>query len=257
MDTQDITDKLKRAYMSMVVTLDDLIEKEDKSLREALGIARQKLSEWNELSHEEVEKISEEIQKDLISFNEGLKGARHSFRETLALDARYLEDSTLDTLSQIANKTTLEIIQFNQNLKESAEEATEERHEQEHHQHHQWDSEHEMWLLDIAMWQKEHQQAEVKLLAIQDAIRGQAILLQEHSQTIRAHQHIDHQHETTMASVEKDQTNEIAEQNDEANQQTHEQMQLTHDNQAQLHEEIKFHHRGVMVLIDKVYTLIR
>ena len=257
MDTQDITDKLKRAYHSMVVTLDDLIEKEDKSLKEALDIAKNKLSEWNELSHDEVEKISDEIKKDLNSFNKGIKGARHSFRESLALDARFLEEATLDKLNKIANKTTFEILEFGKNLKKAAENATEEHHEQEHHQHQQWDSDHEMWLLDVTMWQKEHQQAEEKLLAIQEAIRKEAISLQEHSQTIRAHQHIDHQHETSMASVEKDQTSEVAEQKDEANEQVHEQMKHIHENQAKLHQDFKQHHRGVMVLIDKLYSQIK
>ncbi|MGK0272681.1 MAG: hypothetical protein ACI88H_003354 [Cocleimonas sp.] len=257
MDAQNLTDKLKRAYHGMVDSLDHLVDKEGKSLKEALVLSKKKLSEWNELSHEEVEKISAEIQQDLISFSEGMEGVRASFRETLALDARYLEDTTLEKINKIANKTTFEIIQFNKNLKEAAEEATEELHEELHHQHQQWDSEHDMWLLDVALWQKEHQQAEVKLLAIQDAIREQAISLQEHSQTIRAHQLKDHQHETTMASVVKDKTSQIAEGQNELNQQTHEQMKHTHDIQDQLHQEIKYHHRKVMVLIDKLYEKIK
>ena len=257
MDTHDISDKLQKAYHSMVVTLDELIDKEGKSLQEALDISKHKLSQFKELSHDEVEKISSEIKQDLSSFGEGVEGVRHSFREALALDARSLEESTLEKLNQIANKTTLEIIEFNQNLKQAAAEATEEFYEQEHDQHQLWDSENEMWLLDIDMWQKEHHLAEEKLIAIQDAIREQAVSLQEHAQTLRAHQHKIQQHESTMASFEKDPSNQVAEEKEEANQQEHKQMKKTHEIQAQLHQEIKFHHQKVMVLVDKLYAQIR
>lgn len=114
-----------------------------------------------------------------------------------------------------------------------------------------------MWLVDIDMWQKEHQNSEEKILGIQNTIRQHGVGLQEHSQTIRAHQHHNHQHETTMTSVEKDQSNENAAEHDAASEQTHQQMQQLHEAQAKIHQDIKLQHKDVVILIDKLYNLLR
>lgn len=257
MDTQDITSKLQRAYHSMVDILNDLVEKEGKSLKEAVGVAQQKLSGWEELTREEVEKVSAEVKQDLSSLDESLHKARQSFRDQLVLDTRYLKETSLDKLNQIADKATLELAQFREDLREKSEDVTEDKHETEHHQHQQWDSEHAMWLDDIAVWEREYKEAGEKLLVIQDGIRQHGVALQEHAQTIHAHQARDHEHETVMAAVERDQSNETAAGGDTSREEAHKQMQHVHEKHANFHQEIKQQHKETMVLIDKLYKQIK
>jgi len=253
MKTQDISNKLQRAYHSMVENLEHLIKEEGKTFREGVNIAEQKLSEWEELSVEEVSKIRDEVLDDLETIGEVAESIRKSTMEKLELDELYLKDIAFEKLFQVANKSTADIIEFRGNLKKQAEEATEQLHENEHHDHQQMDSEHAAWLLDITMWQKEHFKAEEKLLAIQDRIRQHGIALQEHAQTIRAHQQIEKQHEASMTAVEKDMSNENSEEKNAANEDAHATLEHVHENQRRLHGDIKKHHREAMVLIEKLY----
>lgn len=257
METKNIERKLEHAYHNMVESLEHLVMNEGKTLKEGLQIAEQKLFEWEELSNEEVTKIKGEVINDLAKMGEVAESIRKSFHEKLELDELYLKDVLLDKLSKIANQSTFDIIEFRETLKKQAEEASEQLHEDEHHDHQQMESEHALWLNEITLWQKEHQEAEEKLLAILDTVRENAVALQEHAQTIRAHQLTAHQHEATMALVEKDQTSEIAEEKNETNEQAHERMAYTHKNQARLHQKIKEHHRQAMVLIEKLYKLVK
>lgn len=262
MDTEDITKKLQRAYHSMVDVLDDLtekdlIEQEGKSLKEAVELAQLKLSDWKELTREEVEKVSTEVKQDLSSLGETLYEARQVIREKLALDAEYLKETSLDKLNQIADKAALELAQFREDLREKVEDVTEDEYETEHHEHQQWDSEHAMWLDDIAVWEKEHQEAEEKLLVIKDRIHQQGVALQEHAQTIRAHQARDHEHETVLADAERDLSNESATDKEAASEKTHEQIRHVHENHASFHQKIKQQHKEAMVLINQLYKQIK
>jgi len=256
MQTQDINNKLQRAYHSMVENLEHLIKEEGKTFREGVDIAEQKLSEWEELSVEEVSKIRDEVLDDLETIGEVAESIRKTTMERLELDELYLKDVVLEKLFQVANQSTADIIEFRENLKKKAEEATEQLHEDEHHDHQQMESEHSAWLLDITMWQKEHFEAEEKLLVIQDRIRQHGIALQEHAQTIRAHQQKNKQHETSLSAVEKDMSNENAAEKNTTNEDAHATMGNVHENQGHLHKDIKKHHREAMVLIEKLYKLV-
>jgi len=256
MQTQDISNKLQRAYNSMVENLEYLIKEEEKTFREGVEIAEQKLSEWEELSAEEISKIRDEVLDDLETIGEVAESIRKATMEKLELDELYLKDAALEKLFQVANQSTADIIEFRENLKKHAEEATEQLHEDEHHDHKRMESEHSAWLLDIAMWQKEHFEAEEKLLAIQDRIRQHGVALQEHAQTIHAHQQEEKQHEASMSAVEKDMSNKNAEEKNAANEDAHVTMEYVHENQGYLHNDIKKHHREAMVLIEKLYKLL-
>jgi DNA-binding MarR family transcriptional regulator len=140
MDTEEITKKLQRAYHSMVDVLDDLIEKgliekEGKSLKEAVELAQLKLSDWKELTREEVEKVSTEVKQDLSSLGKTLYEARQVIREKLALDAEYLKETSLEKLNRIADKASLELAQFREDLCEKTEENKDDEHETAHREH--------------------------------------------------------------------------------------------------------------------------
>ena len=257
MDTRNITNKMQRAYQSMVDSLEELVDIEGKNLKEALELAQQRLTEWGELSREEVVKVSNEVKQDLGSLGKTLREARQSFRDNLAQDAEYLKETSLDKLDKIADKTMVELAEFMEVLNTKVKEAVENKHEIEHHAHQKWDREHAMWLDDITLWHKEHQQAEEKLLTIQDSIRQQSEALQEHAQTIRAHQAREHEHEVTMADVEQNMNNKKAIEHDTVSEQAHEQLQHVHENQAKLHQEIKQKHKKTIVLVEKLYKKVK
>jgi len=206
-----------------------------------------------ELTREEVEKVSTEVKQDLSSLGKTLYEARQVIREKLALDAEYLKETSLEKLNQIADKASLELAQFREDLREKTEENKNDERETEHHEHQQWDSEHAMWLADIAVWERERQEAEEKLLAIQDGIRQHGEALQEHAQIIRAHQASEYEHEVVMAAAMQDQSHEVAAKGDASSQETHKQMQHVHENHASFHQKIKQQHKETMALINKLY----
>jgi hypothetical protein len=251
MDTHDFTDKLQRAYHSMVDMINISVEVEEKSVDEAFDIAKEKMSQWEELTSHEVEKISTEIKLDLTSLVETLAEAKHAYGEQLSLDTLYLKERSLEKLTQIADKTTLELAEFKRNLEEKVQVATEEQSEHDHHQHQQWDSEHAMWLDDIAMWQKEHEKMQDTLYAIQDRIQQHGMAIDKHAEKIRAHQVEEHRHEVVMAAAEQDKN--ITDKQLTESQHSHERMKGTHNKQAKLHQKIKQHHKDVMVLLTKLH----
>jgi gas vesicle protein len=65
MKAQELNEKMKNAYQNMVEVIETLVDTEGKTLKEAVEIAEEKLSDWQELSREESQKISAEVQSDL------------------------------------------------------------------------------------------------------------------------------------------------------------------------------------------------
>jgi len=251
MDTRDFTDKLQRAYHSMVDMINISVEVEEKGIDEAFDVAKEKLSQWEELTSHEVEKISTEVKLDLVSLVETLTEAKHAYGEQLALDTLYMKERSLEKLAQIADRTTIDLAEFKRDLEQKVQVATEEQCEQDHHQHQQWDSEHAMWLDDIAMWEKEHQKMQDTLSAFQDGLHQHGKAIEKHVKAIRTHQAEEHQHEIAMAATEKDRN--ITDQNLTESQHSHGKMRKTHNKQAKLHHKIKQHHKDVMVLMVKLH----
>ncbi len=251
MASQD--NKLQRAYERMVDMVADLVDVEGKTLKEALEVARHKLSEWESLTREEVDKIADEVAKDVRSFSQALTEVRDAVQEKLAIDSIYVTESVLKMLSKIADRTTVELASFTEELKARARASTEEAHEQAHREHRQFESEHALWLDEIEIWQREHEQAESRLMAIQEAIRQHGEALQAHAQAIRAHQARDHEHEVDMAQYERDPDNEQVSEKDLDDDLMHHEMTQEHRKQAQWHQQLKQHHHEVMALIEKLY----
>jgi hypothetical protein len=251
MDTQKFTSKLQRAYHSMIDMVNVLVDVEYKSVDEAIEIAEEKLSEWEDLSSHEIEKISAEIKQDLKTLVETLSEAKQAYAEQLALDTLYLKERSLDKLAKIADKTTLELAEFKRDLKEQVQVVTDDQYEHNHHQHQQWESEHAMWLDDIAIWQKEHQQIREILYAIHEGIYEHGMTIGKHAEMIRAHQQEEYQHEAFMAATE--QGKKTDNQQDAEYQCRHKKMQDTHEEQTRLHQKIKQHHKDIMVLVKKLH----
>lgn len=256
MDAKDLEKKLQRGYAEMVKNIGEFVEQEGKSLKEAVEAAEDKLSEWEELTREEVTKISSEVRNDLSHFGETWNEAKAYFQERLSLDAEYLKSSIWDQLSGIANKATLDFIEFQKDLQERVDTIVEDFHQDEHKQHKKWHSEHALWLDEVALWQKENKQAEEMLIAIQDAVRDRAVLLPQHEQAIRLHEEVDHKHEKTLAGTESDPSSEVKREENTPEDEDHVEMQELHKEQYDLHMRLKKEQREMMVLINRLNKLL-
>ncbi len=256
MKTPELNEKMKRAYENMVETIETLVDKEGKTLKEAVEIAEEKLSNWQELTKEESQKIITEVKSDLKSIGETLNGAKEAYKEQFKLDAAYLTESIWEKLSKAADVGTEEFLAFTENLKETVDELRLEDHEREHKDHLRWSSDHEFWLDEIELWKKDHQRALEKLQAIEENIKKHTDLLEEHAQAIRAHEELDHQHEEVIAANELDPTSEVIEVKDEKEAKIHNQEKEEHAKHAALHDTLKKGHRKTMALINHLYEQV-
>ncbi|HIO91613.1 MAG TPA: hypothetical protein EYG68_02070 [Leucothrix mucor] len=255
MENKDFERKLQRGYEEMLDNVRNFIEKEGKTVKDAVNASEDKLSEWGELTREEVFKISQEVRDDVGHFGETWNEAKDYFHERLSLDADYIKDSVWDKLSGIANNATLDFIEFQKDLQERVEGIAEDFHQDEHQEHNVWRSDREFWLVEIDLWQQEHKKAEEKLNAIAKNIDQHGELLQQHVQTIRLHEEVDHKHEETLAAVEKDPSSKVRQDKNAEGDKEHEQMRDLHKEQTVFHAKLKEEHRKSMVLIEKLYKL--
>jgi hypothetical protein len=118
MDTKAVQKTLQKAYQSMLAHIEELVDQDKKPLKEAFKEAEEKLSEWRELSREEVEHISTEIKSNLSDVGEASHQLNQSLKDNLSLDASYLADSIWNSLSKVADKTRIELSEFDKELRE-------------------------------------------------------------------------------------------------------------------------------------------
>jgi hypothetical protein len=256
MEAQELNKKMKRAYENMVDTIESLVDKEGKTLKEAVEIAEKKLSDWQELTKEESQKIIDEVKSDLKSIGETLNGAKEAYKEQFKLDAAYLTESIWEKLSKAADVGTEEFLAFTESLKERVQEIRMDDHASEHKEHLRWSSDHGFWLDEIELWKKDHQRALEKLQAIEARIKKHNDLLEEHAQAIRAHEALDHEHEEVMAANELDPTSKIVEAKDDKESIIHNQERQEHAKHAALHDSLKKDHRKMMALINHLYEQV-
>jgi len=223
MTTETLKEKLQHTYQSMLETIEVLVNKEGKTIREAFDHAKEKLSEIEELSREEIQEISDTVKQDLQSFGDVLVEATDSYKEKMKFDLAYISDSLLDTFTKIADSSTAQLIEFKNKIEQEAREASMDEHTKEHREHQSWHSDHALWLDEISLWKKDHQTALDKLQQIEQAIKQHSNALDEHAQVIQFHEAEDKKHEQAMAETEKDPTSQVLEQQDEAEQTTHQQ----------------------------------
>lgn len=251
----DITlqEKLQRAYHDMLENVEDMVEKEGKSIREAFYKAEDKLGEWEQLSKEEVQKVSDEVKRDLVSLGETLEGAKAAFREQIQFDKRYLAEATWHKLSSIADKSTVQLIQLQKTLEENVREITREEHDSKRHQHQHWHSDHALWLDDVAKWERTHTEATEKLAEIQYVLDQQVIALEEHKQSILAHEAIAQQHEHRMEDAERDPMNQRIKEQELHDNVLHVEEKALHQQQEDFHHRMKRYHLKTMILLNTLH----
>ena len=243
MEDKDFEKKLQRGYQEMINHITDFIEKEGKTVKEAVDAAEDKLSEWGELTREEVLKISNEVRHDIGHFGETWEEAKTYFHKKLSFDAEYLKESVWDRLSSLANNATLDFIEFQKDLQQRVGDVVDDLYAGDSQDQSDYHNDHETWLTEIYLWQQEYKDAEDKLATMTQALHSHAEQLQQHAQEVRLHIKETKKHEnTSITSDEKEN------QGEEKNK--------SHQQQADLHLKLKEEQQQAIILIDKLHKLL-
>lgn len=109
-------DKLIKAYSEFMQHLHETMEDTLHSFSEALEISKQKTSESNELTDEELDKVSGYVQRDIEHAAQGLehKADSDSLSEWFKFDVELIEKLTLDAFLSVADKTRIELEKIKQ-----------------------------------------------------------------------------------------------------------------------------------------------
>ena len=162
MDSKDVQEKLQKAYHSMLESVEELVDKDKKPLKEAFAEAEEKLSEWRELTREEVDHISEELKSNLSEMGEVTHRLNQSIKQTLSFDASYLADSIWNRLSKLADHTAVELSEFSEDLRHHM--ATDASTYSEQQQN---------WFNDAMQWQGDYEIALKRLDKVRAEVRKQ------------------------------------------------------------------------------------
>ena len=188
MDTKAVQEKLQNAYRSMLEDVEELVDKEKKPIKEAFAEAEEKLSEWKELSREEIDHISAELKSNLKEIGEVSNYLNESLNETLKVDAAYIASNFWETLSNIvdkaADKTIIELSEFNENLQQKT--VTDESNYSAQQKH----------LLDDAQsWLADYENSLSQLTEIRSNIRKQMREVKSYRKSIEKDQAKQSQHD--------------------------------------------------------------
>ena len=160
METKTVQEKLQDAYKSMLEHIEELVDKDKKPLKQAFEEAEEKLSEWRELSREEISHISDELKSNLSEVGEVSHYLNKSLKETLSFDARYLASSIWSSLSKVADQTAVELSELGDSLRSHTVTDAANYSEQQKH-----------WAEDATQWQADYKNALAQLNEIRADIR--------------------------------------------------------------------------------------
>lgn len=160
MDTKIVQEKLQDAYKSMLEHVEELVDKDKKPLKQAFEEAEEKLSEWRELSREEISHISDELKSNLSEVGEVSHYLNKSLKETLSFDASYLASSIWSSLSKVADQTAVELSELGDSLRSHTVTDASNYSEQQKN-----------WAKDATQWQADYKNALAQLDEIRADIR--------------------------------------------------------------------------------------
>ena len=108
--------KLIDAYADFMIHLDDTMRETLHSFADALEISKQKISESNKLSDEEINILSTYVKRDVeqAAFGLSAKADNDSLSNWFKFDVELLENFTLDAFLSVADKTRIELAKIEQ-----------------------------------------------------------------------------------------------------------------------------------------------
>jgi len=184
MDSKEVQDKLQKAYHSMLENIEELVDKDKKPLKQAFTEAEEKLSEWSELTREEIDHISDELKSNLSDMGDVTHKLNQSIQQTLSFDASYLADSIWNRLSKLADHTAIEFAEFTEDLRQHM--ATDASTYSEQQQN---------WFNDAMQWQGDYEAALKKLDKLRAEVRKQIRETTKYSKAIISDKTNQEQHD--------------------------------------------------------------
>lgn len=108
--------KLINAYLDIMAHLYEAMDDTLHTFAEKLEIAKEKILKVSDLTHEEVDKVSGFVQRDLEQAAQGLseKADKDSLGEWFKFDIELIENFTLDAFLSLADKTRIELAKLEQ-----------------------------------------------------------------------------------------------------------------------------------------------
>jgi hypothetical protein len=114
------TDKLVQAYNRMMERVRRAVEEaESKTLptiRQSVEKARETAVELEELTHDEAEKVAYYLKRDMQDAGRHLSESSHELADWLRFDIDRIEDQLLDLFSRVADRTSLEWLELQEEL---------------------------------------------------------------------------------------------------------------------------------------------
>ena len=121
-DEQSIHEKWLNAYDDMMARVRTAIdEAEEGTLPVVTGFihkARDTAVELGELTRDEAEKVAYYLQRDIQDAGKHLAETGHELGDWLRFDVHQIEERLLEMLTQVADRTRLEMLQFEQDVDE-------------------------------------------------------------------------------------------------------------------------------------------
>lgn len=121
-DDKSLRDKWLAAYDDMMARVRTALEEaEESTLPKVSGFidkARDTAVELEELTVDEAEKVAYYLKRDIQDAGRHLAETGHELGDWLRFDAHQIEDRFLEMLSMVADRTRLEMLQFEHDVEE-------------------------------------------------------------------------------------------------------------------------------------------
>jgi len=121
-DDKSTREKWLAAYDDMMMRVKTAMEEAEEStlpvLQRFIRNARDTAVELEELTKEESEKIAYYLQRDMQDAGKHLAETGHELGDWLRFDMDLIEDRLLSVLAMVADRTSLEMMQFEHDIKE-------------------------------------------------------------------------------------------------------------------------------------------
>ncbi len=256
MEIELLNKQLHYAYQTLVDTVEELVIEDGKSLYQALDSAEEKLSEWGELSKEDVQEISKELKHNLQSLlGEHINEAKGSLKEEFKQHAAFVTDDIWDQLWKIMYTNAVQLLSTEKNLEEQLLEIRSSKYLINIPEHSQWNSDYELWLTEIALWEIQDAKAFNKLDEINKAIKQYSNMLGEHAKVIHANEVRGHAHEKVMSIAKQHPNIHVIDSLDNKENAIRVKKRQDHTQHTKLHNSMKKHHSEMISLVNQLYKL--
>jgi acyl-CoA reductase-like NAD-dependent aldehyde dehydrogenase len=116
MAPDNVRERLQHAYQSFLENVEEFYDKEKEDIGEAVAHARERLHEIEDLTAEEVEEVTHHFIENMADIGEQMTELREGVRDAIKLDTMYITTGILERLIKVADKTTVDLRQLNEEM---------------------------------------------------------------------------------------------------------------------------------------------